>query len=54
MLELKPSHAGYVIKNLATKCNLNYTCISVVPEKFNLKNQLGHIRISIEELRKYL
>ena len=54
VLELKPSHAGDVIKNLAIKCDTNYNCISVVPEKFNLKNQLGHIRISIEELRKYL
>lgn len=54
VLELMPSHAGDVIKNLAIKCNLNYNCISVVPEKFNLNNQLGHIRISIEELRKYL
>lgn len=54
VIELKPSNAGNVIKNLAKKCNLNFNCISVVPEKFNLNNQLGHIRINIEELRKYL
>ena len=54
ILELKPSNAGVVIKNLAEKCNLNYNCISAVPEKFNLNNQLGHIRIKLEELKKYL
>lgn len=54
VLELKPSNAGDVIKNLANKCYLNYNCISVVPEKFNLNNQLGHITIAINELKKYL
>ena len=54
VLELKSSNAGDVIKNLAEKCNLNYDCISVVPEKFNHKNQLGHISVKISELKKYL
>ena len=54
ILEIKPSHAGDVIKNLAEKCGLNYNCISVIPEKFNLNNQLGHIRIEIEDFKKYL
>jgi capsular polysaccharide biosynthesis protein len=54
ILELKPSNAGDVIKNLAEKCKLDYACISVVPEKFNLNNQLGHIRIDLKEFKKYL
>lgn len=54
ILELKPSNAGDVIKNLAVKCNLDYDCISAIPEKFNLNNQLGHIRIDLKEFKKFL
>ena len=54
IVEIKPSHAGDIYKNLAKKCSLDYKCISVVPEKFNVKNQLGHIRIEIEEFKKCL
>ena len=52
ILELQPSGSGKVIKNLAIKNKLNYNCISVAPEKHNVKNQFGHIRINLEELEK--
>ena len=54
VLELKPSNAGDIFKNLANKCKLNYKCISVVPEKFNHQNQIGHIRIDLKELKRNL
>ena len=54
VLELKPINAGNMYKNLADKCSLSYSCISVVPEKFNENNQMGHIRIDLTELRKKL
>jgi len=50
MLELKSSGAGKACENLAVKSNVNYDCLSVIPEKFSNNNQMGHIRINIEEL----
>ena len=29
-----------------------YECITVVPEKYNEKNQMGNININIDELKK--
>ncbi len=52
MLELKPSGAGKMCENLAKKCNVNYDCISVTPEKFNNNNQMGHIKINLNELER--
>ena len=52
MLELKPSGAGKMCENLAKKCNVNYDCISVKPEKYNNNNQMGHIFIDPKELEK--
>jgi len=49
MLELKSSGAGKACENLALKSNVNYDCLSVIPEKFSNNNQMGHIRINIEE-----
>ena len=54
MLELKPSGAGKMCENLALKCNVDYDCISVVPEKYNLNNQMGHIKIDLNLLEKKL
>ena len=54
MLELKPSGAGKMCENLAKKCNVDYDCISVIPEKYNFNNQMGHIRIDLRELEKKL
>ena len=54
MLELKPSGAGKMCENLAKKCNVNYDCISVIPEKYNFNNQMGHIRIDLNVLEKKL
>ena len=54
VLELRSANAGDVIKNLAIQCGFNYNCIAVIPEKFNFKNQLGHIRVDINKLRKFL
>ena len=54
MIELKPFQAGKVCENLAKKCNLDYDCISVVPEKYNEKNQMGNITININDLEKKL
>ncbi len=54
VLELKPLNAGNMYKNLAEKCMLKYSSISVKPEKFNENNQMGHIRIDLNELRKKL
>ena len=52
MLELKSSSAGKACENLALRGNINYNCISVKPEKFSHDNQMGHIRINIDELEK--
>ena len=49
MLELKSSGAGKACENLALKSNINYDCLSVIPEKFSHNNQMGHIRINIKE-----
>ena len=27
--------------------NVDYDCISVIPEKYNFNNQMGHIRIDL-------
>ena len=54
VLELKPSGAGKIFENLSKKCKLNYDCISVTPEKYNLNNQMGHIRIDLNLLEKKL
>ena len=54
VLELKPSGAGKAIQNLSKKCKVNYDCISVTPEKYNLNNQMGHIRIDLNLLEKKL
>ena len=37
--------------DLAKKCNVIYDCISVLPEKFNENNQMGHIRINMKDLQ---
>ena len=50
MLELKPSGAGKMCENLAKKCNVDYDCISVIPEKYNFNNQMCHIRIDLSEI----
>ncbi len=50
ILELKPSGAGKMIENLALKCKVNYDCISIVPEKYNFNNQMGHIKVNIKNL----
>ncbi len=54
MLEFKPSGAGKMCENLAQKCNINYDSISIVPEKYNFNNQMGHIRVDLKELEKKL
>ena len=41
-------------ENLAQKCNINYDSISIVPEKYNFNNQMGHIRVDLKELEKKL
>ncbi len=53
-LELKPHTAGRACENLAKKCELNYDCISAIPEKNNENNQMGSILININELKKKL
>ena len=53
-LELKPSTAGLMYENLAKKCNLEYDCISVVPEKYAANNQMGHINVDINLLKNKL
>ena len=50
MLELKPSGAAKMCENLAKKCNVIYDCISILPEKYNENNQMGHIRINMKDL----
>ena len=36
--------------NLAEKCELNYKVISKKPEKFDQNNQLGFIKVEIDEI----
>ena len=50
VIELKPAGAGPVIANLAEKCELNYKVISKKPEKFDQNNQLGFIKVEINEI----
>ena len=54
IIELKPAGAGLIYANLAEKCKLNYKVISKKPEKFNQNNQLGFIRVGIDELTNEL
>ena len=54
VLERKPSSAGKMCENLIKKCDINYDCISVKPEKFDLNNQMGHIKVNLNELKKKL
>ncbi len=54
ILELKSKSAGNVITNLAKKCNLKYETISKTPEKLNQNNQLGFIRVEVNEILKKL
>ena len=50
VLEIKPSTAGYMYKNLAKKNNLNYTDISIEPHEHIYKNQQGFIKVPLEQL----
>ena len=52
VLELKPSHAGEVIGNLAKKAMLNYSEISINPSLHSQNNQQGIISIPINLLEK--
>lgn len=52
VLEIKPSTAGFMYKNLAIKNNLNYTDISIKPHEHNYDNQQGFIKVPLEQLDK--
>jgi len=57
VIELRSTHAGTPIENLAKKNNLNYS--SIISEarqiyKFNFPNQQGSIQIPISSLVKVL
>ncbi len=54
IIELKPAGAGLMYANLAEKCKLNYKVISKKPERFDHNNQLGFIRIGVDELTSKL
>ena len=41
-------------ENLAKKCDLRYSTISKIPEKFNQNNQLGFIRVELKEILNHL
>ena len=53
VIEFKSNNAGKMIEDLAIKNNLNYESISSAPVEFN-HNQLGHIVVSIDLLRKII
>ena len=50
VLEIKPISAGKLYENLAIKCNVNYDCLPITPEKFHNDNQMGHVRVNIKKL----
>jgi capsular polysaccharide biosynthesis protein len=52
ILELKPSSAGEVIKNLSINNNLSYEEISIKPLKNDNNNQFGHIEIPLQLLKE--
>ena len=52
ILELKSNTAGKMYENLAKNNDLIYKTISCHSEKFDYKNQYGHINVSIKELEK--
>jgi len=54
VIELKPSTAGFVIKNLAEKNNLIYKDISVIPHEHANNNQQGFIKIPLYLLEKII
>jgi len=54
IIELKSKSAGMMYENLAKKCDLRYSTISKIPEKFNQNNQLGFIRVELKEILNHL
>ena len=57
IVELKSSSAGYVIKNLAKKNDLNYISLEAKAKeiyKFEFPNQQGSIHIPISRLSKVI
>ncbi len=51
IVEIKPSNAGDVIKNLAINNKLTYNDISCVPKATNNNSQNGDIEVNLEKLR---
>ena len=54
IIELKSESAGMMYGNLAKKCNLRYSSVSKIPEKFKQNNQLGFIRVELKEILNHL
>lgn len=52
VIEIKPSTAGAVIKNLARKNDLNYQDISISPHEYAHNNQQGFINVPLDILEK--
>ncbi len=54
IIEIKPSSAGDVIKNLAKSNNHIYYDLSVTPKTINFNDQSGDIEINLQELKNKL
>ena len=54
VLEIKPIGAAKMIENLVKKCEVNYNSMSITPEQHHSDNQMGHVRVDINELKEKL
>ena len=54
VLELRTNTTGLVIENLGKNNHLNFKDITLKADSNDFNNQLGHIRVPIEILKKQL
>ena len=52
VIEITPNTAGKMYENLALSNDLNYKSVNCDPIGVNYHNQLGHIKVSIDTLKK--
>ena len=54
ILEFKPNTEGNMYKNLSINNELNYSNISIKPEKNNNNDQYGHIKIPVQLIEDWI
>ena len=54
VIEITSNTEGKVLENLGKKNELNFKSIKCEPQEFNLSNQMGHINVSVDHLKKII